>query len=92
MAKELEKLPRKITLDTHSPQINQRQLESSYFLNVVGVIQNTKIPVFFGLSEGCVYLILSYVADVLRNTKIRAFIGLSEGFVYLILSYVKLES
>ena len=34
------------------------------------LLRNTKILIFFGLSEGCVYLILFYVTVVLRNTKI----------------------
>jgi hypothetical protein len=55
-------------------------------LYVVAVFpRNTKIPVFLGLSESCVYLILFDVAVVLRNTKIPFVLGFSEGCVYLIL-------
>ena len=55
-------------------------------LYVVAVFpRNTNIPVFLGLSESCVYLILFYVAVVLRNTKIPFVLGFSEGCGYLIL-------
>jgi hypothetical protein len=51
---------------------------------VAVVLRNTKIPFFLGFSEGCVYLILFYVAVFPRNTTIPVFLGLSEGCVYII--------
>jgi hypothetical protein len=52
------------------------------------VLRHIKIPVFLGLSEGCVYLILFYVAVVLWNIKIPFFLALSEVCMFLILFYV----
>ena len=50
--------------------------------------ENTKIPVFVGFSESCVYVILFYLTVFPGNIKIPVCLGLSECCVYVISFHV----